>query len=289
MAPLVSIVIPCYKGAPYLSQAIESCLRQDYPALELIVVEDASPDNCAEIAARFSAGDSRLRLIRHQVNSGVSAAFNTGYGVARGAYLTRLAQDDWFEPGAISGMARYLNEHPETALVYADEQRIDEKTQISQHIQRPEPAAILDGGNRMGLCVMWRRELWEKVGKFDSAFDSAEDYDYWERAARHFQFGHLGGSPLLAVRFHQDMGSSKFAGRQEMLAAEILSRYAAGSAAGRKAIAAGYLNAAYNYSASGDRMPALRCLWRALTYRPLDLSVYARLPGALVRIAIPLP
>jgi glycosyltransferase involved in cell wall biosynthesis len=287
--PLVSIVIPCYKGEPWLAQAIESCLRQSYPAIEVIAVDDASPDNCAEIAERFAREDARVRLARHARNAGVSAAFNTGYGIAGGIYLTRLAQDDWFEPGAIAEMARYLDEHSGMGLVYADEQRIDEKRHLSEHRKRPAPDVVLARGNRMGLCVMWRRELWEKVGQFDSTFDSAEDYDYWERAARHFCFGHLEGRPLLSVRIHADMGSRKYAGRQEMLAAEILSRYASGSAAGRKAIAEGYLNAAYNYGAGGKRMASLRCLWRALVYRPFDLAVCARVPGTLRRIALPGP
>ena len=289
MAPLVSIVIPCYKGALYLADAIESCLRQSHPALEIIAVDDASPDDCAQIAARFASQDPRVRLARRDTNGGVSAAFNTGFGTARGAYMTRLAQDDWFEPDAIAEMARYLDEHSGIGLVYADERRIDEHQQVTQHIRRPEPEAALHDGNRVGLCVMWRKELWEKIGRFDSRFDSAEDYDYWERAVRHFRFGHLGGHPLLSVRFHAEMGSKKFAGRQEMLAAEILSRYATGSATGRKAVAKGYLNAAYNYGASGDRIPALRCLWRALRYRPLDPAVYASVPGLLRRVALPGP
>jgi glycosyltransferase involved in cell wall biosynthesis len=287
--PLVSIVIPCYNGASYLSQAIESCLRQNYPALEVIIVDDASPDQCAEIAARFASQDRRACLARRKTNGGVSAAFNTGYDIARGVYLTRLAQDDWFEPDAIAEMASYLDQHPDIGLVYANEQRVEEKSPLGRHIRRPDPEVVLEGGNHMGLCVMWRKELSDKVGKFDSTFDSAEDYDYWERAVRHFRFGHLAGRSLLSVRFHPEMGSKKFAGRQEMLAADILARYATGTLAGRRAVAGGYLNAAYNYATSGDRRLALRCLWRALRYRPLDPAVLARLPGALRRVATAWP
>ena len=84
---LVSIVIPCYNGLRFLPQAIESCLRQTYRDLEVIVVDDASPDDCAAIAERYASRDDRVRVIRRPANGGVSRAFNTGFEAARGEYF----------------------------------------------------------------------------------------------------------------------------------------------------------------------------------------------------------
>ncbi len=97
----VSIVIPCYKGERFLSQALDSCLAQSFAALEVIVVDDGSPDRCAEIADGYAARDSRVRVIRRAQNGGVSRAWNAGFGAARGDYFLRLAQDDWFKPEAV--------------------------------------------------------------------------------------------------------------------------------------------------------------------------------------------
>src|SRR5438477_12732943 len=85
---LVSVVIPCYNGAAFLAEAIESCLRQTYRDLEIIVVDDASPDHCAEIAGRYAAADSRVRVLRRARNGGVSSALNTGFRRARGEYFS---------------------------------------------------------------------------------------------------------------------------------------------------------------------------------------------------------
>src|SRR5437868_315064 len=101
MKPLVSIVIPCYKGEKFLAQSIESCQRQTYPNIEILVVDDASPDRCAEIAADFADRDPRIRVLRRPQNGRVSRAFNTGYEAACGEYFTRLAQDDVFCDDAV--------------------------------------------------------------------------------------------------------------------------------------------------------------------------------------------
>src|SRR3954470_14326108 len=117
---LVSIIIPCYGGARFLPEAIESCLRQTHRELEVIVVDDSSPDDSAAVAQSYAASDSRVRLIRRPQNGGVSRALNTGLEAARGAYLTRLAQDDLFDESAIGVMQKHLMERPEAGLVYCD-------------------------------------------------------------------------------------------------------------------------------------------------------------------------
>src|SRR5262245_52586381 len=124
---LVSIVIPCYNGARYVGAAIESCLRQTYSLLEVIVVDDASPDCCAEIADRYARQNGRVRVIRRGKNGGVSRAFNSGFRAARGEYYARLAQDDLFREDAIALLLQYLTDRPELGLVYADMQIVDEQ------------------------------------------------------------------------------------------------------------------------------------------------------------------
>src|SRR3954464_13524952 len=97
-APLVSVVIPCYKQAQYLPEAIDSVLAQTYPAVECVVVNDGSPDDTEAVARGY--GD-RVRYVARP-NGGISAARNSGSAVARGAYLKFLDADDHLHPEQVA-------------------------------------------------------------------------------------------------------------------------------------------------------------------------------------------
>ena len=91
--PLVSVIIGMYKGEKYINECIDSVLNQDYSNLELILVDDGSPDNCGEIADKYKLKDDRVIVI-HQNNSGVSVARNNGLDRAKGEYICIVDQDD---------------------------------------------------------------------------------------------------------------------------------------------------------------------------------------------------
>ena len=90
----ISIVVPIYKVEKYLRRCIESLINQDYPDIEIILVDDGSPDNCGTICDEYAQKDARIIVI-HQQNGGLSAARNTGIDVARGEYLMFVDSDDW--------------------------------------------------------------------------------------------------------------------------------------------------------------------------------------------------
>jgi glycosyltransferase involved in cell wall biosynthesis len=221
---LVSIVIPCYRGAAYLAQAIESCLGQTYRQVEVIVVDDASPDNCADIAEAYARRDRRVRVIRRAQNGGVARAFNTGFEAAGGGHLTRLAQDDVFRPEAIERMRAFLEENREVGLVYCDYEAMDAGGEVLYSRRTPDRETALLMYNNIGLCVMWRREVWEAVGQFDPEYDTAEDYDYWLRVAESYPVGRCPAGPLMAIRAHDEAGSRRFAEKQEAATRRILAR-----------------------------------------------------------------
>ena len=91
---VVSIVIPIYNVEAYLKQCLETIVNQTYPNLEIILVNDGSPDKSEEICKEFFKRDSRIRYVR-QVNGGLSAARNTGIDLATGDYITFVDPDDW--------------------------------------------------------------------------------------------------------------------------------------------------------------------------------------------------
>ena len=118
--PLVSIVLPTHNGARYIEQAIQSCLDQTYPNIEIIIVDDASTDETPELLARIAAGNHRIRVIRHTQNQRLPGALNTGFANAKGDYLTWTSDDNLYEPEAIQLMVSGLEARPDVGFVYCD-------------------------------------------------------------------------------------------------------------------------------------------------------------------------
>ena len=97
MNQLISVIIPIFKVEPYLCQCIDSILFQTYTALEVILVDDGSPDQCGVICDNYSRKDARIKVI-HKSNGGISDARNVAIDMARGDYLMFVDSDDWVEP-----------------------------------------------------------------------------------------------------------------------------------------------------------------------------------------------
>lgn len=103
--PLVSIVIPIYKVEKYLRQCVDSVLAQTYTNLEIILVDDGSPDNCYEICNDYASRDERITII-HKKNEGLSAARNDGINISHGRYIFFQDSDDYLAPTAISSLVQ---------------------------------------------------------------------------------------------------------------------------------------------------------------------------------------
>lgn len=106
---LVSVIVPIYKVENYIEECIESILAQTYRELEIILVDDGSPDRCGAICDRYAQMDPRI-LALHPKNGGAAAARNVGLRTATGAYITFVDSDDYLEPDAYAHMVRALEE-----------------------------------------------------------------------------------------------------------------------------------------------------------------------------------
>jgi glycosyltransferase involved in cell wall biosynthesis len=185
--PLVSIIIPCYNQAKYLPKAIESALTQTYPNVEILVVNDGSPDNTAEVAASYPT----VRYLR-QANRGVAEARNFGFGNSKGDYIQFLDGDDRLTAEAVEAHLRCFAAHPEAGLVVGNIEWIDD---LGRYIDKGD-LPILETNhyeellkvNHIGntIAVMFRRSVLDKVGGFNGFFTPAEDYEMLVRAARAF-------------------------------------------------------------------------------------------------------
>ena len=95
--PAITIIVPIYNTACYISHCVDSILSQTFPDFELILVDDGSPDNCPAICDEYAAKDPRVIVI-HKENGGVSSARNAGLDIAKGEYITFVDSDDWLHP-----------------------------------------------------------------------------------------------------------------------------------------------------------------------------------------------
>lgn len=152
----VSVIVPIYKVADYLDQCIESIVSQHYRELDIILVDDGSPDSCPEICDRWVVKDDRIRVI-HKVNGGLSDARNVGISCAEGKYLCFVDGDDWLDPetcgAALSAaqehhadivMFSYVREFPDgpKPKVIFEEDRIFELTEVKTQLARRMVGAV---------------------------------------------------------------------------------------------------------------------------------------------------
>jgi glycosyltransferase involved in cell wall biosynthesis len=182
--PLVSVVIPCYKQAHYLPEAIDSALAQTHTPLEVIVVNDGSPDDTEEVARGY--GDRIVYV--HRPNGGLPAARNTGIARANGRYLKLLDSDDYLHPEQVEWQLRALDGCEDCASLTATRLFRDGKPE--EHLDHvPQAAALLpdlfrddrDWGGLLAWLVP--AALVRAAGGFDESLRFAEDWDFFTRLA----------------------------------------------------------------------------------------------------------
>lgn len=106
----ISVIVPVYKVEPYLRRCVDSILAQSYTNLEIILVDDGSPDNCPAICDEYAEKDDRVRVI-HKPNGGLSDARNAGLDIATGEWLSFIDSDDWIEPSMYETLMINANNH----------------------------------------------------------------------------------------------------------------------------------------------------------------------------------
>lgn len=189
----VSVVIPCYNSSQTVAKAIESALGQTHPSVEVVVVDDGSTDDSAQVCARF--GD-RIRLVR-QPNRGLSAARNAGVEAATGEYVTLLDADDMLLPACLARRVTLLDVDPKLGLVAGWFREIDadgnliERTPEVRQVWREAPFRQAVRRN-WGPPVGWtfRRDAYFRVGGFDPLLRSCEDWDFVIRIASRYGIGY---------------------------------------------------------------------------------------------------
>ena len=212
----VSVLIPAYNRADYLSLALETIFRQSYAPHEVIVVDDGSADHTADLMRNDWP---TVRYIRHEHNLGVSAARNRGVQEASGEVIAWLDADDLWEPTYLETVMAPLLADPAVAGAYTGYYLIDSQGQIHPppRLRTAAPAdlyaSLLTGNYLQTSAMVMRKTCFEQVGLFDDRFGISEDYDMWLRLAKQFTLVGI-PQPLVHYRVLEDgtqSNTAKFA------------------------------------------------------------------------------
>lgn len=164
MKSLLSVIVPIYKVEDYLPKCVESIRNQTHSNLEIILVDDGSPDGCGAICDEFAQKDSRIRVI-HKENGGLSDARNTGIDVAKGDYLAFVDSDDWLEPDAFEAMLA-LAEKYDAKMVCAGRYNEDGATGAQSKGLCPEKEEFVPGKELVRRIFRWDHldsAAWDKL------------------------------------------------------------------------------------------------------------------------------
>lgn len=256
--PAVSVVIPTYNNARYINEALDSVLGQSFTDYEIIVVDDGSTDDTAEVVSAYGP-----RVAYHrQDNGGLAVARNTGLRLAAGALLTYLDADDIWEPDNLSVKASILEQHPSLGGVFSEFSIFDgagvrtlrgtrqmfpffERTRRGMNdILREGVVGTLPGGRTvqasMGLVfdslfwgnfilptsMVFRVEFARQIGEFRPELRTQQDYEYWLRFARRYPLAWV-DQPLVRYRRHPGQLTDHRRIENILIAVEsIIARYA---------------------------------------------------------------
>lgn len=196
-APLVSVIVPTFNRPDRLEEALQSVMQQTLRDVEIILVNDAGID-VTHIVMRLRA-EERVRCVSHSYNRGLAAARNTGLRFARGKYVAYLDDDDIYFPDHLETLANFL-EGSGGAVAYTDATRARESLTGGRYVTVSrdvpyssdwDPDRILAHNLVPVLCVMHVRSCVDRAGYFDEWLSTHEDWDYWLRLSRIFDFHHI--------------------------------------------------------------------------------------------------
>lgn len=169
MEPLISVIVPIYKVENYLRQCIDSILRQTHKNLEIILVDDGSPDGCPAICDEYEKKDDRIKVI-HKENGGLSDARNAGLEIATGEYIGFVDSDDWIMPDMyeylLQGILGYQSEISYCGWVNAHEIWMDYQNEQTDKVYTRETALnelFFDRLKNFAWNKLYKAELWREV------------------------------------------------------------------------------------------------------------------------------
>jgi glycosyltransferase involved in cell wall biosynthesis len=221
--PSVSVVVPCYDYGRYLPDAVGAALDQRGVDVEVVIVDDASPDGSVEVARALAAADPRVRVIEHRVNAGHIATYNDGLAAATGDYVALVSADDLLARDSLTRAVALMERFPGVGLVYGYAQSFSgDPVETSDRVRS---WSVYPGRQWLGLSarrgrcfisspeVVMRREALAETDLYDPRLPHSGDFDMWLRTAARWDVGRVNGPVQAHYRVHEsNMHLTAYAG-----------------------------------------------------------------------------
>jgi hypothetical protein len=219
--PVVSVVVPCYNYGRFLDACITSIVSQEGVRVRVLVIDDCSTDDSAEVAARLASEHDEVELRRHEVNAGHIATYNEGLlGWADGDYVTLLSADDELTPGSLSRSVKIMEDNPSVGLVYGVVEEFSDGTAAPAPASGSWKPIVYRGADwlrrraRQTVNVVptpgtvLRTTVQHEVGGYNPLLTHAGDQDMWQRVALVADIGYVQGLPQGRYRVHGESMSA---------------------------------------------------------------------------------
>jgi glycosyltransferase involved in cell wall biosynthesis len=191
MLPKISVVVPSFNQAKYLELTLCSILDQNYPILELIVIDGGSKDESPEIIRKY---EKHMKFWCSEPDGGQVRGIIKGFSHATGEILCFLNSDDLLEPGSLREVGEYFSSHPHVDVAYGNSTWID----ASGTFLRRQKEIFFSRFLWMytynyipGMSTFWRRTIYDRVGGLNPTFQLAFDADLWIRFSEHGTIKHV--------------------------------------------------------------------------------------------------
>ena len=220
--PRTSVLVRCYRQAEYLPESIGSVVAQEHPDLEVVVVDDGSPDGVREAVVALAQKNPQVNLrLLSQENQGLSGALNAGVRAALGERVIFLDADDQLLPGALARLEAALDHRPDAGIAYGDVVTFGGREGIVP-AGSWDPAALARA-NRLPYASLYRRENWRRVGGYQRNLSFGyEDWDFWVACAEHGLGAVKVDGPVLRYRVKAESACTLAERHHDLLRARVM-------------------------------------------------------------------
>lgn len=205
--------MPCYRYGHFLKECVESVLTQTGPCARVLIIDDASPDNTAEVATELARSTPPITFVRHNVNQGHIATYNEGIEWTSSDYLLLLSADDYLLPGALQRAVALMDRHPAVAFAFGNAIELypNGSTRATKCFGCRNSERVLSGMEFITLSgaknivptptAVVRTQIQKKVGGYRADLPHSGDMEMWLRLAVHADVGFI-GAPQAVYRRH---------------------------------------------------------------------------------------
>jgi len=185
--PVISVILPVHDEEKYIRDTLDSVLAQSFVDFELIVINDGSSDATKSILDEYISMDRRVIIINNKISIGVADSLNKALDIAKGKYIARIDAGDAVDHLRFQKQAEYLEASPDTFILGSWAQIMNDKKKIiAEWIVPPEITGkiLYERNGVVHPAVLIRKELFNKIGRYNAFYKRAEDYELWTRALK---------------------------------------------------------------------------------------------------------